>query len=66
MQLKINREHFITLDNGFTWVPKIGFGSLQEIKNNGFNLNKWHPYTCTICNKLHVAKIKKGKSENDY
>lgn len=66
MKLKLTREHYQTTDNGKTWTPKIGYDTDQEIKDKGFNLRKWHIYRCGFCEKLHVAKINRGKSLDEY
>lgn len=59
MKLKMNREHYQNPDaapSGLLWVPKQGFDSEEEAREQGFLTSKRQLYTCTFCSKLHIAK----------
>jgi hypothetical protein len=55
MQLKLLREHYQSKD-GKTWYPKQGYDTEEEIiKLFKLDPEKSNIYTCTLCEKLHLA-----------
>lgn len=59
MKLKMYREHYRSKDSGLTWVPKESFDTEEEaIIGAQFIPNDWHIYTCGLCSKYHIGRVK--------
>lgn len=61
LKTKALREHYYrSRTNGNILVAKAPFNSREEILLAGFFPGKWTVYKCDLCNKFHVATLKKA------
>lgn len=58
MKLQMSREHYYTTNSGATWVPKLGFDTLEELLATGMKSG----YLCGVCSRYHYGRKPKHVS----